>query len=447
MAAVSEEVARTLLRCVESMAARPEECARSPGRDFTRSRKLGLERLLLLLVAWGRDCAYAELAKLCGWDGGAPSGPALTQQWAKLNDRAMPGLLGLFLSRFGPRAALGRRRVYAADGTEWQLLPGTGGDACRVRNGNGGRHRSELHATCLFDVGRRTFEDMVCQGGAEEDEPGALCELVDRLRPGPGLGALVLADRNFCTWNVLCHLFGAGASFCLRAKDSWVAALLRDKLPAGEFDLRVERCVMRTSRVSARSRPGEPGLYRAILGGRRFDALEPGSGDEWWCDLRVVRLRLPADDGDGASGDRWLNLVTDLPASELDAAGLAALYARRWDEEVGFLHLKHAVGLDAPRTRDYARAVQELWGRLVLYDACSLGTSGVPGPAPGRKHRRATDRTAAFKAFLCALRSLARAARFDVEAFAARHSHSVRPGRSHERRRRVRSPPRSCCRH
>ena len=68
MAAVSEEVARTLLRCVESMAARPEECARSPGRDFTRSRKLGLERLLLLLVAWGRDCAYAELAKLCGWD-------------------------------------------------------------------------------------------------------------------------------------------------------------------------------------------------------------------------------------------------------------------------------------------------------------------------------------------------------------------------------------------
>ena len=314
MGIMPEDVARTLLRCVETLAARPEECARSPGRDFVRNRRLGLARLLLLLVCWGRDSAYAELAELCGWDGEAPSGPALTQQWAKLNDLAMPALLRAFLSCFEPRAFMGRYRLYAVDGTEWQLLPGTGGGACRVGNGKGGGHRSELHATCLFDVLRRTFEDMECQGGAEEDEPGALCALVDRLRPGRGLRALVLADRNFCTWNVLGHLFGAGASFCLRAKDSWVRALLRDELPEGEFDLSVERCVMRTSRKSARSRPGEPWLYRTIRACRRFDALAPGSDGEWWCRLRVVRLRLPAPAGSGA---RWLNLVTDLPASEL----------------------------------------------------------------------------------------------------------------------------------
>ena len=118
---VSEAVARELLSCVDALAARPEECARSPGRDFARNRKLGLGRLLLLLCTWGRDCAYAELAELCGWDGEAPSGPALTQQWAKLNDRAMPELLRLFLSRYTPRAAMGRYRLYAADGTEWQL--------------------------------------------------------------------------------------------------------------------------------------------------------------------------------------------------------------------------------------------------------------------------------------------------------------------------------------
>ena len=439
MSIMPEDVARALLRCVERLAARPEECARSPGRDFVRNRRLGLARLLLLLVCWGRDSAYAELAELCGWDGEVPSGPALTQQWAKLNDRAMPELLRAFLSCFEPRAFMGRYRLYAVDGTEWQLLPGTGGGACRVSNGKGGGHRSELHATCLFDVLRRTFEDMECQGGAEEDEPGALCALVDRLRPGRGLRALVLADRNFCTWNVLAHLLGAGASFCLRAKDSWVGALLRDGLPEGEFDLSVERCVMRTSRRSARSRPGEPWLYRTIRACGRFDALAPGSGGEWWCRLRVVRLRLP----EGG----WLNLVTDLPGSEFDAAALADLYSRRWSQETGFLHLKHAVGLDAPRTRDYARAVQELWGRLVLYDACSLGTSGVPEPAPGPRRRRATDRTAAFKAFMRMLRGLVRARRLDVAAFAARHSHSVRPGRSHERRRRPKSPPKSSGRH
>lgn len=441
----SEEVARLLLRCVESLARRPEECARSPGRDFVRNRKLGLARLLLLLVCWGRDCMYAELCDLLGWDGTAPSAPALTQQWAKLNDRAMPALLRSFLALFEPPAFMGRFRLLAADGTEWQLLPGTGGGRCRVRNGNGGGHHWEMHATCAFDLLRRTFEDVVCQGGAEEDEPGALCRLVDRLFCGRGLVPLWLADRNFCTWNVICHMREAGASFCLRAKDSWVSSLLRGSLPAGEFDLTVVRCLTRSAARSSRTRPRDPWLYRAFLGGRRLDALPAGSRGEWWCALRVVRLRLPSADGDGAGGDRWLNLVTDLPRAALDAAALAALYAMRWGEETGFSHLKHAVGLDAPRTRDYGRAVQELIGRLVLCDACSLGVSGVPEPGPGR--RRATDRTAAFKAFLRMLRSLARRPSFDVEACAARFSHSVREGRSHGRRRRPKPPPSSQYRH
>ena len=91
--------------------------------------------------------------------------------------------------------------------------------------------------------------------------------------------------------------------------------------------------------------------------------------------------------------------------------------------------------------------MQEAWGRLVLYDACSLGVSGVPGPGPGPRHGRATDRTTAFKAFMRMLRALVRVASHDVEAFAARRSHSVRPCRGHPRRRRPTSPPKSGYRH
>lgn len=445
---MSERVARLLLGCIESLAARPEECARSPGRDFSRNRKLGLARLLLLLVCWGRGGACAELCDLAGWDGTAPSGPALTQQWAKLNDRALPALLRSFLALFEPAAYMGRYRLLAADGTEWQLLPGTGGDRCRVRNGNGGASHWEMHATCAFDLVRRTFEDAVCQGGAEEDEPGALCRLVDRLFCGRGLVPLWLADRGFCTWNVICHMREAGASFCLRASDAWVSRLFGDELPAGEFDVRVRHCLVRTRSLAARTLPGHPGLYSVFRSGRRLDVLPPGSRAEYWLEVRVVRLALPAADGDGDRGDRWLTLVTDLAENEFDAGALAALYARRWDEEIGFSHLKHAVGLaDAPRTRDFGRAVQELWGRLVLYDACSLGTAGVPEPAPGPRRPRATDRASAFRAFLRMLRSLVRRAAFDVEACAARHSHSVRRGRSHERRKRPKSSPRSQYRH
>ena len=58
---MSEHVARMLLGCVESLAARPGERARSPGRDFARNRKLGLARLLALLVCWARETMSAEL--------------------------------------------------------------------------------------------------------------------------------------------------------------------------------------------------------------------------------------------------------------------------------------------------------------------------------------------------------------------------------------------------
>ena len=239
---MSEEVADKLLRAIGRLAAMREACARDPARDFLRERKLGLARLLLLLVTWGRDTVAAELARLAGWDGEAPSPSALTQQWGKLSDRAMPLLLETFLSMFGQRPFLGRYRLLAVDGTEVRLLPGTGGDRCRVRNGRGGRSHWELHATCLLDLARRTFEGAVFQGGAEEDEPGAICELADGLGRDGGPRPLVLADRGFCTWNALCHLLAAGASFCLRAKDSWAEALLRGSMPGGEFDLTVVFC-------------------------------------------------------------------------------------------------------------------------------------------------------------------------------------------------------------
>ena len=47
--------------------------------------------------------------------------------------------------------------------------------------------------------------------------------------------------------------------------------------------------------------------------------------------VEAVQDRQDDDGGDGARGDRWLNLVTNVPASELGAAALADLYAMRWD--------------------------------------------------------------------------------------------------------------------
>lgn len=429
----------------------PEACARDPARDFTRSRKLPLPDLVRLMVTWGGDTIPVELNDAFGWDGTAPTASAFCQQRAKPGDDVMPRVSEAFLGMWDHEPFLGRHRLLGVDGTS-VMLPGSDDPRTRVRSNQGGAEHNEAHPSILYDICRRTFEDMVWQGAREQDEPGAFCELVDRLPPAEGpdgeaLVPLVLADRNYCTYNGLFHLVEAGCSFCLRARDCWVEAFLGEGgVPEGEFDLTAERVFVRTRSLAARSRPGEPGLYRQIKSTTRLDAIPKGGRGEWALRVRVVRVAVPQRDGDPDRGDAWMNLVTDLGVGEWDADGLAGLYMRRWEHEVGYGHLKNVCGLRDPRTRDYDRARMEVWGRLILFNACSLGTrDAVSRRHAGRRRERAPDLKTSFKGMRRALRGAA----VDLAAVAARCAHSVPPtGRHYGRRRRNRSPAKlghRCC--
>mgnify|MGYP002627342897 CR=1 FL=1 len=273
---VSESVALMLRGAVERVASEPERCARSPGRDFTRSRKLPLAELLWLLVTMGTDTLGMELLRASGMSREAPSVSALCQQWAKLSDDAPRRVLGEFLSMFPPTPFRGRYRLLAADGTDLDIAPDPSDRRTRMPPARGSDGHNEAHLTCAFDLVRRTFEDMVAQGGREKDEFAGLCELVDRCDPGDGLVALWVADRGFCSYNVLAHMALAGASYVIRASDSRASAILgRDVSGEGEIDEVAELCVVR--RLSARTRPQEPLLYRLLRPQRTFDPLPPGA--------------------------------------------------------------------------------------------------------------------------------------------------------------------------
>ena len=164
--------------------------------------------------------------------------------------------------------------------------------------------------------------------------------------------------------------------------------------------------LVRTRSAAARTRPDEPKIYRWVDSRKRFDAIGAlNRHAEYPITLRVVRRRLPRRDGDGSGGDRWLNLVTNLPEGEFSAKWLVRTYKRRWDHEVGFRHLKKVVGMEDPRTRDFERAGMEAWGRLILYNACSLGARGaLARRLRGTGHRRARDLTTAYKGMLRIIR-------------------------------------------
>ena len=222
----SDLAIRRLERAVSHVASVPEACARDPARDFTRERKLPLHRVLWTMATWAWDTIGIELENADGWTGGAPSASAFCQQRAKLRDDAMPRLHREFLSMWHQVPFMGRFVLYGVDGTDVQL-PDSSDPRTRVRSNQSGAARNEAHPTIVYDINRRTFQDMAWQGSKEQDEPGAFCLLADRTPPayapdGTRLVPLWLGDRNFCSYNTLCHLLEAGHAFVLRARDDWV---------------------------------------------------------------------------------------------------------------------------------------------------------------------------------------------------------------------------------
>lgn len=434
---VCDVVRARLGAAVDRVSSLPEECARSPGRDFTRSRKLGLRELLWLIVTMGTDTLGMELLRASGMSAGAPTVGALSQQWAKLNDEAMPRLHAEFLSAFEPVPTMGRYWLLACDGTELAMAPDARDAETRMPPARGGRGRNSVHLTCAYDVGRGVFCDMVVQGGRSQDEHGACWELVARCSPPGGLVPLWLLDRGFWSLNLLWRMREAGAGFVCRVPDGDAERLLASLARghgwrgAAELDADVGVCATRSRSCAGRTRPGEPWLYRALAPGRRFGGLPPRGPGECWLSVRLVRVRVPG-------GLLWL--ATNLPREGFPPSGLAALYARRWSEETAFAELKKTVGLECPHVRGLARVAQECWGRLTLHAACALSAALVPPPAaPGR----ATDRTACLKLAAARLRSAA----VDLARVCARLTQAVRPGRSFERRKRPPAPPSFSNRH
>ena len=331
-----------------------------------------LAQLGLLPVICGTDTLGMELLRAHGLSEDAPTVSALSQQWSKLGDAAMPRLHARFLSMFDPVPTMGRFWLLACDGTELALAPDASDDETRMPPAKGGHGRNSCHLTCAFDVARGVFCDMVCQGGRSQDEPGAACELVARCRPPAGLEPLWVLDRGFWSLNLAWRMRESGAHFVCRVKEAEFGRLLRGWLrglpPAGcgSLDAWVDVCATRSRSAAGRTRPGEPWLYRTVRG--RFGGL-PGKGPgECWLRLRLVRVGTPGG---------WLCLATDLPASGAPPSALAAIYRERWGEETAFAELKHTIGLECPHVRTLARVEQECWGRLTLHAACALSAASV----------------------------------------------------------------------
>lgn len=397
------QVKRFLLDDVRELASHPESLSNNPGKDFTRPKKLLLEDILLFHVFLNQDSTRSELLSYFGNDEDrTPSSSAYCQQRAKLRPDAFRQLLHKFNDHFDPLLFNGELVLTAVDGTGMSMSydPSCPLTFIKPNKASPDGH-NELHLTAALRLPGAMYSDAVIQPAPSLDERAAFCEMIDRDSPSAGI-PLYLADRGFPSYNVFAHCFRKGSYFLIRAKELYVERLLKDDLPAAgrsEFDVEVDRVIVRHNSKKQYSRPNCPEKYRFVDKNTNFDFIEYGSRDEFPMHLRVVRVKV--DNG------LYEYLVTNLPADKYGLDQLRILYWVRWKIETSIMHLKKVVGAEAFHSRSLVNVTHELLARLVKYNFCSAVASiaiSKIGDKKGKKHPHQVNFSLAIKkchVFLC----------------------------------------------
>ena len=170
-------------------------------------------------------------------------------------------------------------------------------------------------------------------------------KLFQSLWPHLEKGALVVADRGFCSFGSFASLKAQGVDSLMRLPEKKIRKAIGEHLPkAAHFDVLVnwKRPAQRTPKMTE----------------EEFAAL-PES-----LDVRVVRYSI-AHKGFRTQS---VTLVTTITDAAIPAEDLAALYGRRWGIELHFREIKAHLKMDVLRCRSPHMIERELRMHFIAYN-------------------------------------------------------------------------------
>ena len=437
----AENLKQTLLEDIHQISLHPELFAKHPGKDFTRERKLSAEDVLIFPILMERESMNRELLKYFNYSLNAPSISAYCQQRQKLLPDTYRQVFQRFNSHFLDSLYKRKYVLTAVDGSGFNLFYNPLDDLTFLPpTKSSPQGHNELHVTAAYRLSDRVFSDAVIQPASQKNEFAAICQLVDRGITGPG-SPLYIADRGFPSFNFFAHCKENEAFFLVRAKDLYMERLLRNDMPQNkeEFDLTIDRIMIRSRAKKNYSQPEKPELYRYVDKNTLFDYIEPGARGEYQLHLRAVRVEIK----EGG----YENLITNLPKSEFDLEELRILYYLRWGIETSFRELKHAVGASDFHCKSFEYVTHEIWARLLLYNFCSRVTSYAVIKQKNRKYIYQVNYTMAIQNCHDFVRQRKEEMPIDILGLIEKYTLPIRPGRNFARQHRFQIPMKFTYRH
>jgi hypothetical protein len=329
------------------------------GHRLDRALNAEMTALCVITGALFPDQGYDMiLAKVFGMPGllvkpgtVTPTGPALSKARERLGEQVMRKVFELDAARPDIRPGPGG----TAFGLELTVFDGTTAEvfscpelAAELGVPEGGT-KPKIRIVAHLQAGTRRWK-AAAVGGYHDGEN----TLADELEPSLGEGMLNLADRGFFSMDRWIRFSGAGAHLLWRVKNS-----------ARSVPFKTIRALQDGSELVLLRESN------AMLSRRRRDA-----GDKTLPRLpdtvaRLVCFTVTARTRSGRTKTTAVRVLTTLLGPDLyPAAALAALYARRWQIETAFLHLKKTVR--GPRRVLRGRSVtlvrQEAWALLLVHN-------------------------------------------------------------------------------
>lgn len=332
-----------------------------PGRDFTRSRKMGADRLISFLVSCGSSGTRIELLDFFGLQADSPSASAFNQQRAKLRPEALEAVFHRFNSALQADAGPGFRFL-AADGSTFTFFssPSFASPEYFVSEGHSAKGFYSMHLNALYDLQRHTYPAALIQPVHHKDEFRAFCGMVDRLDTPAGTRDVFIGDRGYCSYNNMAHVVEKGQYFLFRTKDIHSKGLAGnfDFPDTDSFDITVNVTLVRSRKKSV---PAKEGFYRRYVDANAsFDYAAYGSLDTYDISFRIVRFPV--------SGGSYECIVTSLPREEFPPERIKLLYFSRWAIEGSFRKLKYTIGLSNFHAYKPEYIKQEIWAKLTAYN-------------------------------------------------------------------------------
>ena len=404
------------------MVKHPENFCRCPEKDFTRNRKLPLEKVLTLLVKMGGHSLRDEMLDCIDFEEMPATVSALVQQRNKLLPEALEYLFREFTNRcHNPKTYKGYR-LLAVDGSDLQFTANPNDPLSYFPGANGQKPYSFLHLNALYDLSSNLYLDAVVQKRRAANENAALVSMVDR--SGIGEPVIITADRGYESYNTLEHIVQKGWKYLIRLRES-KGIISSLSLPKRDFDMPVQLFLTRKQTKELKELQKEfPGMYRFLPINVNFDYLPWGTDGFYPFSFRIVRFKI--------SEDSTETLITNLDRNSFPVEELKHLYHLRWGIETSFRQLKYTIGLSLFQSKKVEYITQEIFARLTMYNFCELITSHVVIQNKRRKYVYQTNFTAAVHICRQFLRGAVSPPK--VEALIEQQVVPIRPGRSTPRK-------------